>query len=616
MKNPRYIIAFAAFTFVSFHFPNLQAQTDSTKSVYNESVIVVGDYNPVLDGVTEKVNVAPAVTATTSENAMPSFSYSITPRRMSSLSSTTGIKAAKITASPSRLYNNYMRFGIGHDFAAPLDFTPLADLYYTSTRHDNYALGARLFHQTDVTTFGKKDDNKPSPDHYGRTRQSISRIDLFGKYILNKNHVFSADLVFDREYGRYYGFSDSMLFDHLALYRDKLKNYQYKFAYNNVALNLGAKSLNTDEGKLGYEANIGLADLWCLNDANQLSMDLDANVHYGFPMFRQYKAIAYLQTKWNGFRQKYKTPAFASGLPLGYDSSVPLPDTVDDGRTLFTIGPYVDFLLKDIKFHVGFAIGVNGYDTSSSHANFFPDIALAKSFYGNTMSLTIGLRGDFKANDWNNIRLLNPYVEPAPLSMATVTNDLYAHFRINFSKRLMLNVNADNKFNKNNMYFELNKNYVLNNVFTPYYVDDNTIHLGIDFTFVNDEMISLTLGIDYNDSYNVPENVPMLYDINFTSHLDAVVNYKNKWFFTLNTRFFGRCDADYRYNSPSGVYEITTTLPARFGIALAAEYVHSRALSFFAKLDNMTFQRYYLWANYPASRFDAMLGLTYTFPKQ
>ena len=39
---------------------SLWAQNDTSNSVYNQSVYVVGDYNPVLDGVTEKVNVAPA----------------------------------------------------------------------------------------------------------------------------------------------------------------------------------------------------------------------------------------------------------------------------------------------------------------------------------------------------------------------------------------------------------------------------------------------------------------------------------------------------------------------------------------------------------------------------
>lgn len=616
MKKSRYIIAVAIVSIVSLQSSICKAQSDSTQSVYNESVIVVGDYNPVLDGVTEKVNIAPAINESSADNTLPAFSYSITPRRISSLSATSSIKAAKVVGSPTRLYDNYLRFGLGHDFASLVDFTPLMDLYYTSTRHDNYAYGARLYHQTDVTTFGTYDDVTPSSDYLGRNRQSITRLDLFGKYILNKEHLFSADLAFDREYGRYYGFSDSMLFDHLALKRDDINYSNYNFAYNNLALNMGAKSLNTDINKLGYDANISMADLWSHYHATQLSMNADASIHYGFPMFRQYKAIAYLRANWQGYKQRFDTPAVATDLPLGYVANTSLPDTVNQGRNLFTVGPYVDFLFNGMKFHVGASLGINGYDSTSSHVNLFPDITVAKSFANNNMSLTLGFKGDYIANDWNSIRLKNPFVEPAPLSMATICNNLYAHFRINFSKKLILNVHADNRFLQNDLYFELNKDYSLNNVFTTYYIDLNTLDLGADFTFVNDEMLTMTLGMDYNLDYNKPKKTPLLYNPNFNAHLDAKVNYKDKWFFTLNTLFLSHMDADYEINPVTGLYDITTTIPARFGLAIGAEYVHSRALSFFVKFDNLTFQRYYIWANYPAPRFNAMVGLTYTIPNQ
>ena len=135
---------------------SLWAQNDTSNSVYNQSVYVVGDYNPVLDGVTEKVNVAPAPNDSVADELQPKFKYSITPHRISSLTSATGLKAAKVIGSPTRLYNNYLRFGIGHDFAAFPDINPLVDLYLTSTRHDNYSYGARFYHNTDITTFGKE----------------------------------------------------------------------------------------------------------------------------------------------------------------------------------------------------------------------------------------------------------------------------------------------------------------------------------------------------------------------------------------------------------------------------------------------------------------------------
>ena len=595
--------------------PNaLQAQNDTVKSSYNESVIVVGDYTPVLDGVTEKVNVPPAVNDNISETLQPTFTYSITPRRISSLTSTSGIKAAKVIGSPTRLYNNYLRFGLGHDFAGFADINPLVDLYYTSTRKDDYAYGARFYHNTDITTFGRADDNTPSPDHYGRDREAVTKLDFFGKYILNKKHLFSANLAFDRQYGRYYGFSDSTLFSKMADTRDSISFSDYAFAYNNLALNLGAQSLNTDVNKLGYDANLGLSNFWGRYDFSQFLMDLDANIHYGFPMFSKYKAIAYLRTKWQGFRHKADAPASYDDLPLGYIPIIPLPDSLRSSSNLFQINPYVDFLFNGFKFHAGLSLGFNAYNNDETTHNLFPDLSVAKSFANNAISLAVGFKGDYIANDWNSIRLMNPFVAPAPQTQATVENNLYAHLRINFSKKLILNVNIDNSFYQNAIFFQLDPNYRLNNVFTPYYVDCNALDLAADFTFVNDEMITMTLGANNNLYYNVPTNVILLHTPDFTAHFDVDLNYKDKWLFTLRTQFVSSMDAEYETNPITGLNQVTQTLPAHFGVGLEAEYINSRALSFFARIDNLTCQRYYLWANYPAQRFNLMLGLTYTIP--
>lgn len=594
-----------------------ESMAQSDTNVYNESVIVVGDYNPVLDGVTEKVNVAPAVNDNVAEDLQPKFNYSITPRRISSLSATTGLKAAKVIGSPTRLYNNYMRFGIGHDFAAFADFNPLVDLYYTSMRHDNMAYGARLYHQTDVTTFGKKDETTPSPDYYGRNRFSDTKFDVFGKYILDKKHLFAADLAFDRSYGRYYGFSDSTLQSHLAQTHDDISFSDYAFAYNNIALNLGARSLNTDVNKFGYNASVGMADMWGRYDFSQLSMTLDGDVHYGFPMFVKYKALAYLHLNWQGFKQNYDTPQSIADLPLGYDTTQPLPDSTDNGRHLLTINPYVDFLFKGFKFHAGLSLGFNGYDNAESTThNLLPDLMVTKSFSNNSMSLAVGFRGDYEANDWNTLRLSNPFVGPAPYTLASVVNNLYAHLRINFSKKLILNVDVDNSFCKNRLFYRLDKRYTLGNVYETYYLDQNELKIAADFTFVNDEMITLTLGGVYNKHYNLPDNAVTLFSPDFEAHLDAEVNYKDMLLFTLQTLFISRVDADYETNPVTGINEVTATLPARFGMGLEVEYLYNRALSFFAKFDNLTFQRYWLWTNYPAPRFNAMVGLTYTIPNQ
>ena len=442
-----------------------------------------------------------------------------------------------------------------------------------------------------------------SPDYYGRNRKTDNQIDLFGKYILSQKHLFSANLTFDREYGRHYGFSDSTLSANGVLSRDDISYSDYSFIFNNVALLLGAKSLNTDVNKLGYEADFGMADMGGKGDFNQFSTNFDANIHYGFPMFRKYKAVACLHFDWRHYRQKNDDGATAMA-----------PDLANRGLT--TLNPFVDFLFKDFKIHTGLAFGFNHYDdVNETKHNLFPDLSVSKPFVANRISLTAGFKGGYISNDWNSLRLANPYAVICAIenygTHVTVHDDLYAYLRINFSKKLMLNVTMDNHFYKQRQFFNVDATGGGNFMYA-YYVDVNNLVLGADFSFVNDEMIAIDLGADYYLYYNAPDNVPLLYSPDFVAHLDTKVNYKDKWFFNFQTLFLTRMDAQYMMSGVANV--VTKTLPARFGVSMDVEYAHSRAVSFFAKFDNITCQQYYIWANYPAERFNAMLGLTYTIP--
>ena len=602
--------------------PLARAQQD-TSSRFSESVIVVGDYTPVLDGVTDKVNMAPSAGMNITDDMVPVFTYDIKTRRMSSVTSTSGLKAAKVLGSPRRLYNNYMRLGIGHDMGSFMDFDQLLDLYYTSTRKETMTYGARLSYDNDVTTLYNPLVVDEDGRSCGRDRKALTRMEAFGNYIIDKKHLVSADISFDRQYGRYYGFTDSLLAAVLGCSRDDIAFSQYDFAYNNIALNLGAKSLYGDEGMLGYQVNAGLSDLWHKASFNQLKFDFDGEAHYAFPMLRKYKAIAYMHIFSDTYGQRYHLPGTADEPLLGYDTAAAATlfaadDTVAHraGRHLFNINPYVDFLLDGFKVHAGFTIGFNAYDdTGSTKHNLFPDISVSKTFANNRIGIVAGFKGGYLVNDWNVLRLYNPYIAPAPPTYATVDNMLYAHLRYDFTKYMFLNVGLDNHFTKNSVFFKLDEMYLLKNVFTPYYLDVNNLVLSADFTFVNDEMITLTAGASYNVEYGVPDNQILLYNPDFTAHLGARLNYHDKWLFNMQSFFVSRVVSEFTVDPVTNMATASTKLPAHFALSFEVEYLHSRALSFFAKLDNMTLQRYFLWANYPAERFNVMVGLTYTFPK-
>ena len=252
MKTPITIIAFLVVALASL--PVAKAQRDS--NVYNERVVVTSRYRPVVEE-TQKINVAPTITDTVA--TMPkTFTYDISTRRLTSLYEPSRIKAARIIGEPAtKLYNNYIKLGFGNYLS------PLAEVYFNSLRNDNKTYGIRATHRSSWGTIGKAaaEGEPPSSDHYGQAPFSLTDLTLFGKLITNKHLQLSADLGYQNDFSRYYGFSDSTLFSNLHLVRDSIEKSLYRTVYNTVSANVGIKTLNTDVRALGYEANVNVTDL-------------------------------------------------------------------------------------------------------------------------------------------------------------------------------------------------------------------------------------------------------------------------------------------------------------------------------------------------------------------
>ena len=114
----------------------LYAQNDDA---YNASVVVKGSYRPVIEQA-QKLNF-PAEITDTLGRMQHDFRYSIEPTRIKALYEPSRIKAARIVGEPAtKLYNNYLRLGFGNYW------TPLADLYWSSTRDKKKTYGVRINH--------------------------------------------------------------------------------------------------------------------------------------------------------------------------------------------------------------------------------------------------------------------------------------------------------------------------------------------------------------------------------------------------------------------------------------------------------------------------------------
>ncbi len=558
---------------------------DDPKGEYNEQVIVTGSYRPEIDEAV-KINIPP-VMADTSTTLEHKFSYTVTPRRLTSLYEPARIKAARIVGEPTtKLYHNYFRLGFGNYW------TPLAEAYYNSLRDKKLTYGAAVTHRS---SWGKLPDY--GPDHY-----SLTTVSAFGKYIFKEKLQFSSDISYSNDYNLYYGFTDDTLAAALNRTRSDIKTSDYRIAYNYICWNAGLKNLELDKGKLGYAANIRLADLWATYAQNELNLNLSGDVNYGFTVLGRHKGVAFLHIEWDAYKNGFRPDANAT-MPLGYNGVA--VDTVRGVRNIVKVNPYADFMFRGLQFHAGVTAGWDAFTSNTVIFRFFPDVVVSKSLLNESLVVSLGATGGMDANSWNTIRLVNPYIAPNAELRATRHYDFVAHARWMLSKKLEVKAAAEYSLLRDDLSFYLNNNYALHNVYNTYYFDNNRLKVGADVTFVNDEMIKATLGGNYYTYSLIADDAYLQYRPDFDVHIGLDLNYNFKWIFHLGSVLLGSMRDEVA----------DQTMPFRYGINAEIEYRHNRALSFFLRVDNLACQRYMLWANYPSQRGIFIAGLTYTLPK-
>lgn len=564
----------------------LYAQNDDT---YNESVVVKGSYTPVIEQA-EKISF-PAQIPDTMGRIEHTFLYSINPTRLRSTYQPTRIRAARIIGEPAtKLYHNYLRLGMGNYW------TPLADLYWSSTRDRLKTYGVSVNH---LSSWDKLLDY--GPNQFGNTLATV-----FGKYIFAEKYQLTSDLSYEHDHNLYHGFTDNTLQNVMGLTRDNIAVGDYSASYNVATWNLGFRNMELDPGKLGYTANVHLSDLWTVWNQNELNLNLSGDVHYGFNIKNQYKGIAYLHAEWDAYKYRYSP----DNLPLGRNATPVMVDPNYVGN-LVKINPFAVFIFRGLDIHAGFMMAWNTIENGTGPATFqiFPDVMVSKKLMEDNLVLSLAATGGVEANSLNSLRQINPYVMPEIASRGSASAishyDFIGHARLSISKKLEANAEVSYSLRSGDPTFVLSTLYDLDNVYEVLYNSFNRLTAGGDITFVNDEMITLRAGGHY---YHYTGTLTPVWFKYYRPDWDALVaadvNYHDKWFFHLEGQLIGQMESD------------QGTLPMRYGINAEVEYRHNRALSFFLKMDNLAFQRYWYWANYPSQRGLFIAGLTYTLPQK
>jgi hypothetical protein len=290
-------------------------------------------------------------------------------------------------------------------------------------------------------------------------------------------------------------------------------------------------------------------------------------------------------------------------------------------RRLYNVNPYIDFIFSGFQIHAGAVIALDGYNIPEIEPRIYPDATVSKSLFNDLLNVTLSARGNIEALSWNKLRLVNPYIMPNSQVRATSHYDFGGNIRLNLSKKIDFNVYGYYSYLNDDLSFMLNNQYALENVFTPVYDSLTRVKVGGSFVFLNDEMLRLELKGNYylyknQRTQRVGEELvelPLYYRPDFDAALAAMVNYNDKVMGRIEFQTLGKMP--YATVKDQTGADSTLSLPMRFGLNLEVEYRHNKALSFFLKFDNLLFQRYFYWQNYPSYRGLCLVGLTYTIPQ-
>ena len=561
------------------------AQTKDT-NVYNEKVVVVGSFNPVLHNA-DKLNVAPSISDTASMT--PEYNYSIESRRIYSLYMPESIKPARIKGEPTtRLYHNYIKLGFGNYC------TPFADIYYNSTRSKDLNYGGRVYHKSSWWTL--KD--------YGKDYTSNTEVDIFGKKIWAKNSL-SANVFYNHDYSLYYGFTDTLWKTFVP--NDEPQTADYSQYYNTLGLKANFRSIKTDFNRLNYEADMLITNQHDKYGSNELHTAFDADVHYGFAFWGTEKQIVGLQLHFDYFKNTGDTTLFPmQGVDTLINRNASAANYLD-GATIFAAQPY--FLFKAFGFKMN--IGLNFAYAKNDGFKLFPNITASQTMFNEILHLTVGLNGDYIHNSWQALRTENPFVGPRCETQNTSFNKLFAEAKFNFTKKFNVHAAISYTLYKQLPFFMLDTMYRLNNVYQTVYADVNQLNITLGAAYHLDERFSFgAKGNLYN--YNMKDDLieKPLYKPNWDAYVTAAYNYNYKFYARLETGILGKMDGLNRVGNKLEPEELSM----KYGVHLNVEYRHTKALSFFADLDNVAYQRYYYWTNYPSKRIQFLLGVTYTIP--
>ncbi len=502
------------------------------------------------------------------------------------------LKPASLLPDPlPRLYKSFVNLGLGNYNS------PLAEISIASRRSKKGAIGFYGRHYSTNSNIKLDNDLRT---YAGYMDNDVS---LFGKKFFRKSLV-DGSIDFSQKLRHAYGF------DTIAVYPPMNKK-DTRFNYNNIGANIGFASSTSDSSRFSY--------------------DFDLSYNY----FTQDKYLFSHNTRFSGKMAKSFFSDFYAGAETELDF-YQVSDSIWDKSKYFTsVSPFISKNTRLWNFKAGFQAMLERNTTNAARLHIYPDINFGFSIVPSYIQFYTGLGGFMEKNTPRSVIGVNPYVIPDGrlYNISPTDNELVVF------AGLKGNTGIEGNYVLSATYSVVNDMNFFHNWFFP---DTSQLtpdpanniprrnRLGNNFNVLTDDgevlnlhgevsgritgKISFIAKGDYF-KYTLADQAYAWNKPDWQTSLSLKYNLRDK--ILAGAEFVGTGSrkhlATRDIRLPEPLFEIMTlNQPAHLNLNLSAEYRYTKILSFWVKLNNVSYRRYYEWAFYPSQRFMGMVGFTYS----
>jgi len=506
------------------------------------------------------------------------FKYEISAKPFSPVYNISPIKAASLLPDPlPKLYKSFVKFGIGNYM------TPLAEISITNERSKRASYGATARH---FSTNGRVKLDNDKRVFAGYMDNDVS---LFGKKFFRSN-LLEGSVDFSQKTRYAYGY-DTSIVDYVA------KNKDIRLNYNNLGLNTSFASLNLDSTDFSYDFDVNYDIFFAGNDRNQHNLGIAGL------MFKSYKG-------------------FYMGGGLEFDHYNPSSSVFNKSKYIFAVNPFVNKNTPLWNFRLGLQLLLDKNLKPGADFHLYPDVSFGFNIVPSYVSFFAGLNGRLEKNDPASVIGINPYLagDTTLFRLQNTHHPLIISAGIKGNNGLGGNYILSASYSiVNNMLFFSNRIYPvipgpaeLGNFFLPLNDDAEVLNVHGEVTGQIGDKISFR-GIANWYKYTLTKSDHAWNRPDWDMKISVKYNLRDKIIASADLTSLGKYSlVAYKYDLLLPPAQITFNKPAHFNLNIGAEYRYTKILSVWAKINNISFNRYYEWAYYPTQRFLLMAGFTYS----